>query len=152
MVDDLAVLLLEDAPAVYKIKDINSYSNCWNGAVVPCQPHDLYRLAERLSVLVNSNNIRAKCQEIMDLIKEIVIRPTEGEKDCIDCRLNGISAYFPHEKGDYSSTYDNLDFANDYKWDEFLKNCFSNSYYKNTLFNSLLSRLDIIKSRLALFL
>ncbi len=82
---------------------------------------DLYHYAELIYQQISDPDIREAAQWLMENISKAVIY--EGH-DSGNPNAHGLSIYFPATQTEYDSQYENLDFAADTNWDEFL-----NLYY-----------------------
>lgn len=81
---------------------------------------DLYDMAYEIDRLVNDATIQEKSQDVMDAVNAVVLyeRHVTGYRDA-----HGITIYHvskPGEMEDYSYYHDNVDFAGQTGWDEFL--------------------------------
>ena len=59
----------------------------------------------------------------MRLVDEVIVKENHGEsgveKKHVDA--HGISIYIPYRSSEYNEQYEEIDFAQDTHWDEFLK-------------------------------
>ena len=87
---------------------------------------DLYDFVSKLKNYTSNENIKKECQSIMNGIKEAVLEGNKIEGDA----SHGMSIYFPGEAKLYNQfilygkipyPYEELKFASDTNWDEFLK-------------------------------
>ncbi len=92
---------------------------------------DLYDFVSKLKNYTSNENIKKECQSIMDGIKRAVIEENKIEGDA----SHGMSIYFPGEARLYNQfilygkipyPYEELRFASDTSWDEFLKTFLKN--------------------------
>ena len=143
-VNELALALLDNMPAKDQLDGIYRYSACKDGDNNIVRPHDIYRFADIISILIGGNNIKEKAIELRNCIDPLVIRPYEGENHYVSERLNGISIYFPPDEMAYSSAYDDLNFAQNTLWDEFLKKYYSMNRERDDFYNLFQSRFPFI--------
>ena len=81
---------------------------------------DLYHFAKLINDTVPDYLIRQTAQAVMEKINQTVIAEAHGAS----YTAYGLSIYYPATQSEYDPNYENLDFANDTQWDEFL-----NTYY-----------------------
>lgn len=94
---------------------------------------DLYYFAEYLSHVSNlptggpyNNNIITAAQTLMGSISTAIIAEGHGSDKL---KSAGLSIYYPPSRVDYDSLYNNLDFAQDTLWDEFLNAYYFDKFY-----------------------
>jgi len=79
---------------------------------------DLYHFAQLIRMLISDQEVQIAADEVMTTLTTNVI--AEGHKsDHPDS--HGLSIYFPQFAEDYESSYENLTFAAETMWDEFVK-------------------------------
>ena len=79
------------------------------------------------------------CERVKDYIEESVIYPSEIENHIVDPKLKGIAITLTKSKSDFKimqHIYEDLDFAKDTSWDEFLFSYDTSSKIKINLFTS----------------
>lgn len=82
---------------------------------------DLYHFTQLIHTLIPDPDIQTAAEQVMDTLTYTVI--AEGHLS-EHPNSHGLSIYFPQSAGEYDSSYENLAFATDTIWDEFL-----NQYY-----------------------
>jgi hypothetical protein len=79
-----------------------------------------YQLAQTTSLRLSEG---ANLDEVMRLVDEVIVKETHGEdntqKQHVDA--HGIAIYIPYRSTEYNIEYEEIDFAQDTNWDEFLK-------------------------------
>jgi hypothetical protein len=124
-VNELAQALLKNMPSKTILRNVytNSYTR------IPWQPatfaHDIYSFSQSLLQMVDDSTIKEKAAILMDLINTSVIRQGSDRFDYSDTDLHGISIYFPSANASYNGKYEEVDFAQETVWVDFLRAFFS---------------------------
>jgi hypothetical protein len=84
---------------------------------------DLWDFANKVSSIMALNDVRNSAARVKTAVDTAVIferhgnDPTEGDH----VNAHGLSIYMPQRSTEYNNKYDNIDFAKDTEWDEFIK-------------------------------
>ena len=86
---------------------------------------DLYHFAELINASISDNTIKTAATAVMNNITNTIFAEAHGSGHP---NSHGLTIYFPLAQGTYLKSYDNINFANDTKWDEFLNGFY---FYSN---------------------
>ena len=79
---------------------------------------DLYHFSELINLSISDTVVQTAATAVMNNITNTIFAEAHG---ALHLNSHGFTIYFPMAQGTYLKSYDNIDFTNDTKWDEFLK-------------------------------
>ena len=97
---------------------------------------DLYHFSELITSSIPDIVVQTAATAVMNNITNTIFAEAHGSGHQ---NSHGLTIYFPLAQGTYLKSYDNIDFANDTKWDEFLK-----GYYIHCAKSSLVPGANIL--------
>ena len=93
---------------------------------------DLYDFAYEIKQRIDNNSIMTSAQDVIDVINESCIFESHG---IFTPDSHGLSIYLDEDEIMYNSDYENIDFAIDTQWDEFLKMYYTDAYEPDDDYN-----------------
>ncbi|MBN1538710.1 MAG: hypothetical protein JW939_01090, partial [Candidatus Thermoplasmatota archaeon] len=107
------------APELYT--EYFSHQMDWIGYGAVYTNYDIYDLAYQLSK-VSAGTLRSShAGEIMDAVEDLIMLYRNTLEDGGHPDAHGVSIYIPYRSSEYNPAYEDIQFARDTGWDEFLR-------------------------------